>query len=131
MKICLFSSVYALSEDDKHAAFLVESNRHLLEQGHEVHVLAPSFEGLKSHVIKGVKVHRFRYFFAKWEHLTHGEGAPNRVQNIFYLMIAAFYILFGTIAAIRPCTLAISSCDMGMGCKTCYRCTYGACISWR
>lgn len=103
MKICLFSSVYALSESDKHAAFLVECNQHLLDQGHEIHVLAPSFRGLGSHVVKGVKVHRFRYFFERWEHLTHGEGAPNRIRNPLYLALAGIYVLMGAIAAVRLC----------------------------
>jgi glycosyltransferase involved in cell wall biosynthesis len=103
MKICLFTSVYAMSEIDKHAAFLVESNKHLMARGHEIHVLAPSYEGLASHVVKGVYVHRFRYFFKKWEHLTHTEGAPNRVSNPFYLCVAVFYVLAGLIAAVRLC----------------------------
>ncbi|GAA3915318.1 glycosyltransferase family 4 protein [Litoribacillus peritrichatus] len=103
MKLCLFTSVYAMSDIDKHAAFLVESNKHLMSRGHEIHVLAPSYEGLKSHTVRGVKVHRFRYFFKRWEHLTHTEGAPNRVGNPFYLFVAVFYVLAGLIAAIRLC----------------------------
>lgn len=101
MKICVLTSVYALSDTDRHASFLVESHAHLRKRGHEIVVLAPSYEGLKSHEVDGVRVQRFRYFPARWENLTHGEGAPNRIRHPFYLMMTFPYILFGLIATLR------------------------------
>ena len=101
MKICVLTSVYALSETDRHASFLVESHARLRARGHDVVVLAPSYEGLKSHVVDGVRVVRFRYFPAKWENLTHGEGAPNRVRNPFYFLMAFPYVLFGLLSTLR------------------------------
>lgn len=103
MKVCLMTSVYALSESDRNGSFLVESTRHLKADGHEVIVFAPSYEGLKDHSIEGVPVHRFRYFFKPYENLTHGQGAPNRIRNPIYLFVAFFYILFGMIAAVHFC----------------------------
>lgn len=103
MKVCLMTSVYALSESDRNGSFLVESTRYLKERGHEVKVFAPSYEGLADHHIEGVPVHRFRYFFKKFENLTHGQGAPNRIRNPLYLLVAFFYILFGLISAVRFC----------------------------
>ena len=103
MKVCLMTSVYALSESDRNGSFLVESTRYLKERGHEVKVFAPSYEGLGDHQIEGVDVHRFRYFFKKFENLTHGQGAPNRIRNPIYLFVAFFYILFGLVAAVRFC----------------------------
>jgi glycosyltransferase involved in cell wall biosynthesis len=103
MKICAMSSVYALSEEDRHAAFLVEGFRHLMARGHQVTVLAPSYRGLKSHTVNGVKVVRFRYFFGRWETLTHGQGAPSRVGNPLYFAMAGLYVLSGMIAAIALC----------------------------
>jgi len=90
MKVCLMTSVYALSESDRNGSFLVESTRYLKERGHEVKVFAPSYEGLGDHQIEGVDVHRFRYFFKKFENLTHGQGAPNRIRNPIYLFVAFF-----------------------------------------
>lgn len=101
MRVCVMTSVYALSETDRHAAFLVESIDHLVRQGHQVEVFAPSYEGCPSHTVRGVPVHRFRYFPRRWENLTHGQGAPNRIRNPLYLVVAFFYILFGALAAIR------------------------------
>ena len=103
MKIGVVTSVYALSDTDRHASFLVESTRQLIARGHEVKVFAPSYEGCPSHLVHGVAVHRFRYFPRRWENLTHGEGAPNRIRNPLYLFVAAFYILFGLIGLLRFC----------------------------
>lgn len=103
LKVCLLSSCYALSEDDRHASFLVESNKYLRERGVDLSVFAPSYKGLKSHTVNGVEVHRFRYCFRRWENLTHMEGAPTRVQNPLYLLVAVSYILLGLVNAVWYC----------------------------
>ena len=103
LKVCLISSCYALSEEDRHASFLVESNRHLRERGVEVSVFAPSYCGCRSHTIDGLKVRRFRYFFSRWEKLTHMEGAPTRVRSPFYMVVAVFYIVLGLFQAVWFC----------------------------
>lgn len=103
MKICLLTSSYKLSEQDTNVPFLVESVRRQRASGAEVQVFAPSYEGLGSHVVDGVPVHRFRYFPKRWEHLTHKQGAPNRLRNPLYLVVAAFYILAGLVQAIAFC----------------------------
>jgi len=103
MRICVMTSVYALSETDRNGSFLVESTRHLAHHGHDVRVFAPSYEGCADHIVQGVPVYRFRYFFRRWENLTHGQGAPHRIRNPFYLFVAFFYILAGLIHAARFC----------------------------
>ncbi len=103
MRICLITSVYALSETDRNGSFLVESVRYLRERGHDLVVLAPSYRGRKGHMVNGVRVHRFRYFPRRWEDLTHFEGAPNKIRNRLYLLIAGFYIVAGLAASIRLC----------------------------
>jgi glycosyltransferase involved in cell wall biosynthesis len=103
MKVCVVTSVYARSEGDRNGSFLVECNKHLAAQGVDVHVFAPSYEGLRHHHIQGIPVYRFRYFFKRWENLTHMQGAPNRIQNPFYLFVAGFYILAGLLHFIPYC----------------------------
>jgi uncharacterized protein (TIRG00374 family) len=98
------SSCYALDETDRHASFLVESNRYLAERGVEVSVFAPSYHGLHNHIVNGVEVRRFRYCLSRWENLTHMEGAPTRIKNPFYLVVAALYILSGLIQSIWFCS---------------------------
>jgi glycosyltransferase involved in cell wall biosynthesis len=104
MKVCLMVSTWKLSDDDPTAvAPIVESVRQLVKRGVEVHVFAPSYEGLRSHTVDGVPVYRFRYFFKRWENLTHKQGAPNRIRNPVYLVVAFFYILCGLFHAIWFC----------------------------
>jgi len=103
VKVLVITSVYALSETDRNGSFLVESNRHLVQRGHGVEVLAPSYEGSPSHEVEGIQVHRFRYFPRRYENLTHGVGAPNRIREVRYLFIALFYIVAGLFATIRLC----------------------------
>jgi glycosyltransferase involved in cell wall biosynthesis len=103
MKVCVITSSYKLSEEDPNVPFLVESVRRLVAQGAEVHVFAPSYQGCGSHLVDGVPVYRFRYFWRRWENLTHNQGAPNRIRNPFYLLVAVFYLLFGLLHAIRFC----------------------------
>jgi glycosyltransferase involved in cell wall biosynthesis len=103
MKICLMTSTYKLSAHDSSTPFLTEQVRYLVEHGCQVHVFAPSYEGLGSQVIEGVPVYRFRYFFKRWENLTHKQGAPNRIRNPLYLLVAFFYILSGLLHALWFC----------------------------
>lgn len=101
LRICVISSVFARAEGDPAASFLVEQIKHLQRLGHKISVFAPSFRGLKSHHVYGIDVHRFRYFFKRWEDLTHDSGAPNKIRNPLYIFIAFFYIFFGSIAVAR------------------------------
>jgi glycosyltransferase involved in cell wall biosynthesis len=97
MKICYVGSVFPRSNDDTEVPWLRKTVSLLIEQGHEITVFVPSFRGLKSHTIDGITVKRFRYFFAKWEDVTHDEGGPNKVHKLHYKIISAFYILSGSI----------------------------------
>jgi len=95
MRICFVASTYPRSEGDTAVPWLRE------DRGHEVHVFAPSFKGSATHTVDGVKVHRFRYFFAAKEDLTHDAGAPTKIRRPDYLLITVFYILFGAIGMYR------------------------------
>lgn len=64
----------------------------------EIEVLVPSWKGLKSHAIDGTRVHRFRYAPARWEFLTHDEGAPNKIRKAPWLKwLAIPYVISGTV----------------------------------
>lgn len=101
-KVCMITSVFPRSVGDRPGCFLLESAEHIKRAGVDMHIFAPSFEGLEDHVISGIQVHRFRYFPARWENLTHTmESAHRRVNNKFYLIVTVFYMLFGLIAIAR------------------------------
>ena len=73
-------------------------------RGHKVTIIAPAYLGLKDHEIDGVKVRRFRYAPARWEMLTHGEGAPNKLKkNPILKLLSLTYLASGVWAAWKIC----------------------------
>jgi glycosyltransferase involved in cell wall biosynthesis len=74
---------------------------HLVNRGHEVTVLAPSYRGLRPHEIDGVPVRRFRYAPKPWEMLTHEHGATNKLGNPFLQLLGIPYVVFGSLEAAR------------------------------
>ena len=104
MRVCYAVSTFPRFDGDSEVPWLLESVKRLRKRGVVVEIFAPSYQGIKSHTISGAQVHRFRYFFRRWEILTHQEGAPNKIRRSpLYALLAVFYILFGTLAMIRLC----------------------------
>jgi glycosyltransferase involved in cell wall biosynthesis len=102
MRILIIASTYPRHEKDDYAVpWLRESVKRLASRGHQVTILAPSYEGLRDHYIDNVPVHRFRYSPRRWEHLTHEQGAPNRIRNPLYQVLGLPYVLMGWRAAVR------------------------------
>lgn len=66
-------------------------------------VFAPTFEGLQSHEIDGVKVNRFRYCLKALENITHDEGAPNKARGLVFKLVVLSYLFFGTLAVFWWC----------------------------
>jgi glycosyltransferase involved in cell wall biosynthesis len=82
--------------------WLVELLKRLRAQDVDVEVLTSSYRGLGDQSFEGIPVHRFRYFPARWENLTHDEAAPDRMRrSLLYKLAPAFFVLFGVIAAWR------------------------------
>ena len=101
-KILIITTNYPRWEGDPHSPWLVELLGRLQARGLEFEILTPAFEGLGDHHINGVLVHRFRYAPARWETLTHEEGAPNKIRvNPLYLLLLPLYLLAGMLAAWR------------------------------
>ena len=95
--VLVITSVYPLSSTtDRHGSFVHETVLHLRSPDLRFTVFAPAFKGLKHQILEGIKVHRFRYAPKQFENLTHGEGAPTKIQNPFYILVAALYIVAGT-----------------------------------
>ncbi len=71
-------------------------------RGHQVHVLAPSFEGLGEQKQGELTVHRYRYAPRRWERLTHEETTPDRLErNPAWALLLPGYVAAGTGAARR------------------------------
>ncbi|MDG3005859.1 glycosyltransferase family 4 protein [Paludisphaera mucosa] len=99
LSILVIGSTYPRHEDDYAVPWLRESIKRLTGRGHSVTVLAPSYEGLASHTIDGVPVHRFRYAPRSWERLTHEQGAPNRIRKRIYQVLGLPYVGMGILSA--------------------------------
>lgn len=104
MKVLVIGSVYPRFAADAEVPWLRTSIAHLKKAGVQVQVLAPSYKGLKSHEIDGVKVNRFRYAPASLEMLTHEEGAPSKMASKPWLQLLAIpYIISGFFRCIALC----------------------------
>jgi len=102
VRILIMSTAFPRYADDPTAKWLVETIRRLSAEGYEFEVLTSAYRGGGNTSLDGIPVHRFRYFFAPWERLTHEESAPDRMRrSLLYKILPLFYVVSGTIAAWR------------------------------
>ena len=102
VKILYIATAYDRFPGDIITPWLVETIRHLEARGVQVEVLAPSYRGLGSGEVEGVRVHRFRYAPRRWEDLTHDQTAPDRIgDRPWYLGLVPGYVASGARAAAR------------------------------
>lgn len=100
IKVCFVVSTFPRNENDPAVPWLRKNVLELQKKGINVKVLAPSFKGLKDHEIEGIPVKRFRYFFKKYEDLTHDEGMPTKIKK-FRGKLAFFSYFFAGRRALR------------------------------
>ncbi|NJR50546.1 MAG: glycosyltransferase family 4 protein [Leptolyngbyaceae cyanobacterium CSU_1_3] len=92
----MITSVYPLTSDGHHGAFVREANLRLQPTEVKFTVFAPAYEGSSSYWLDGIQVHRFRYCIKQFENLVR-DGAPTKLQKQpLYLLVAVLYILLGT-----------------------------------
>jgi glycosyltransferase involved in cell wall biosynthesis len=102
VKVLYLVSAYARDPEDVITPWLVETIRRLRARGVEAEVLAPSYRGLASQTVDGVRVHRFRYAPRPWETLTHDQTAPDRIrERPAFLSLVPGYVAAGSLAAAR------------------------------
>ncbi len=96
MRILHIVTAFPRQPNDPIAPWLVDLLRRLQERGHEVEVLASSYRGLGDQTYGTLPVHRFRYFPARWERLTHEETAPDRMRRSpLYAIMPLFFLAAG------------------------------------
>jgi glycosyltransferase involved in cell wall biosynthesis len=101
--ILVFTSVYPMTVDANHGAFVREAIIRLQPSGAKFTVFAPAYEASQSHILDGIKVYRFRYCLKRFENLVR-DGAPTKLQRQpLYLLAAALYILLGTLQLFWVC----------------------------
>jgi len=102
MKVLHVVTAFPRWEGDVITPWLFETLKRLQIQGIEVKVLTSSYKGLKSQVVSGIQVLRFRYFLKPWENLTHEETVPDRIKKgLLNKLLPFFYLVFGSAAIIR------------------------------
>lgn len=96
MRILHIVTAFPRDANDPVAPWLVELLHRLRARGHDIEVLASSYRGMRDHQHRGIPVHRFRYFPARWERLTHEETAPDRMRRSpLYAVMPLFFLVGG------------------------------------
>lgn len=102
IKVLFVVTSYPRFEGDVITPWLVELIRRLKDSGVDVSVFTSSYRGLGRQVIAGVRVFRFRYFFRRFERLTHEETAVDRMtRGPINFLLPLFYLAFGCRAIAR------------------------------
>src|SRR5262245_38652251 len=91
INVCHIVTSFPRYDGDPEVPWLVEALERLQKADVGITVFAPSFKGLADHTVGGIYVKRFRYFYAPYESLTHDQGAPNKIKNPFYKVLALFF----------------------------------------
>jgi glycosyltransferase involved in cell wall biosynthesis len=105
VKVLYVVTAFPRFEGDVITPWLVETIRRLHDQNISIDVFTSAYKGLKKNCVYGIKIYRFRYFFGKWEKLTHDETVPDRLRKgILNKLLVVFYLIGGTIGIIRHCS---------------------------
>lgn len=104
MRILHVVTAFPRTPDDVITPWLVELLRRLRARGHEVEVFTSAYRGGGNRAFEGIPVHRFRYFPARFEDLTHDEAVPDRLRRSFrYRLAVPAYLACGMAAIWRLC----------------------------
>ena len=96
MRILHVVTAFPRGPDDPITPWLVELLQRLRAAGHEVEVFTSAYKGSPDQTFAGIPVHRFRYFFRRWENLTHEETAPDRMRrSLLYRLMPLFFVTRG------------------------------------
>jgi len=104
MRILHVVTAFPRHADDVITPWLVELIQRLRAQGHEVEVFTSAYRGGGNREFQGIPIHRFRYFPARFEDLTHDEAVPERIKRGWrYRLAVPCYLLAGMLGAWRLC----------------------------
>ncbi|MBN1233089.1 MAG: glycosyltransferase family 4 protein [Candidatus Coatesbacteria bacterium] len=98
LSICHVVTAFPRSKDDIITPWLIKLLEEMKKNDLTPSVFVSSYKGLKDEEYEGIKVKRFRYFFRKYEDLTHDETTPDRIKSRpWYFIHLCFYMLLGWI----------------------------------
>ena len=92
-KLIVVTSTFPRWRDDTDPPFVYELSKRLASD-FEVIVHTPHYPGsLLFETMDGMQVHRFRYFFSKFERLAGGQGiVPKLRRNKLYFLLVPFFV---------------------------------------
>jgi glycosyltransferase involved in cell wall biosynthesis len=104
MRVLHIVTAFPRHEQDVITPWLAEMLRKMKERGIGVEVYTSSYKDLGDQELWGIPVHRFRYFFKRWEDLTHEEIAIDRItRSPLYKLLPGFYLICGFFGVLRLC----------------------------
>ena len=96
MKVLFIVTSFPRREDDVITPWMLETISRLRAVGVQATVYVSSYRGLTDHEIHGIPVRRFRYFFRRWERLSHEQTVPDQIRgNKLFILLVPFYLFFG------------------------------------
>jgi glycosyltransferase involved in cell wall biosynthesis len=102
MRILHVLTAFPRTRDDVIVPWLVALLKRLQAEGHAVEVFTSAYKGGGNDSFDGIPVHRFRYFFAGREDLTHDEATPDRMRrSLLYKILPVLYVVGGLIGIRR------------------------------
>ena len=100
MKVVAVTTAFPRSDSDVLIPWIIRLINLLKEKGVETDVFTSSYCGRKSEISRNISVFRFRYFFKKWEKLSHDMSVPEKLKsNKLYFLVLPFFMIFGMISA--------------------------------
>ena len=97
MKLCLLTTSYPTwheaPEQIIKGKFVHDMAKYLARAGVEVHVVTQHEPGTDAYQEKdGVRIHRFHYFFGRYETLTRGAGIPENIKRLRNKLLVPLYV---------------------------------------
>ncbi len=94
-KLLVVTTTFPRWKDDTDPPFVYELSRRLTDE-FEVTIHTPHYSGaLNRENMAGMRIHRFRYFFEKWEKIAgHSAILPFLKEHKSYYFILPFFLLF-------------------------------------
>ena len=100
MKVVSITTAFPRSDSDVLIPWIIRLINLLKEKGVETDIFTSSYCGRKSEISNDINVFRFRYFFRKWEKLSHDMSVPEKLKsNKLYFLVLPFFMIFGMISA--------------------------------
>ena len=100
MKVVAITTAFPRNENDVLIPWIIKLINLLQNKEVETEVFTSSYCGRKSEISRNISVFRFRYFFKKWEKLSHDMSVPEKLKsNKLYFLVLPFFMLSGIISA--------------------------------